>query len=167
MTTLATGPVAPSPVRDAYRFGHGPRPVLQPGTMGWSITDLDDPVTYTLWADGRYEIHDGVLVAMPASQFYSGAAAMNLSDLLKPYLRARGLRPTCAPEADIEVLPDRVVRGDTVGIWGDDRPKFDALRFPPPRTHWSKHALTIPPTMVIESVSQGHEGHHRRLVWRW
>ena len=167
MTTLDAPLVTPSPTRDTYRFGDGPDPVLRPGTMGWSIADLDDPDIYFQWAEGRFEIHDGVLVAMPASQFYGGAAAMSLSDLLKPYLRGLGLRPTFAPEADIEVLPDRVVRGDTVAIWGDDRQKFDALRFPPPRTHWSEHALTIPPTMVIESISVGHERHDRQTKRRW
>ncbi len=167
MTTTAAHPVAPSPVRDTYRFGDGPEPVLKPGTMGWSIADLEDPTTYALWADGRFEIHDGVLVAMPATYYYGGACAQNLVLILAPHLKGLGLRPTFAPEGDIQVLPDRVVRGDTVGIWGDDRPRFDALRFPPPRTHWSEHALTVPPTMVIESVSQGHEAHDRQTKRRW
>ena len=60
-----------------------------------------------------------------------------------------------------------LIRGETDGIWGDDRPKFDALRFPPPTRHWSQHALTIPPTLVIESVSVGHEAHDRRTKRRW
>ena len=167
MTTLATEAIIPSPVRDTYRFGDGPEPVLQPGTMGWSVADVEDPAVYALWARGRFEIHDGVLVAMPPSYFYGGAAALNLTYVLTPYLKGLGLRPTFAPEADIRVLPNRVVRGDTVGIWGDDRPKFDALRFPSPRAHWSEHALTIPPTLVIESVSQGHEAHDRQTKRRW
>jgi Uma2 family endonuclease len=168
MTTIATQPaIVPSPIRDPYRFGHGPDLVLRPGTLGWSIDDLEDPDVYFLWAEGRYEIHDGVLVEMPSSQFCGGAAVINLIRIVDPYLMGRGLRPSFAPEADIQVLPDRVVRGDTVGIWGDDRPKFDALRFPPPHEHWSEHALTIPPTMVIESISQGHEAHDRVTKRRW
>ena len=167
MSTLTTDPVVRSSVRDTYRFGDGPELALRPGTMGWSIADLDDPVAYALWANGRYEIHDGILVAMPASNYYGGATAHGLVKRVEPYLDGRQLRPLFAPEADIQVLPDRVVRGDIVGIWGDDRPKFDALRFPPPHTHWSEHALTIPPTLVIESVSQGHEAHDRQTKRRW
>jgi Uma2 family endonuclease len=167
MSTLAAGPIAPSPVRDTYRFGDGPEPALQAGTMGWSIADLEDPAIYALWADGRYEIHDGVLVKMPSSQFYGGAVVINLTLILHPYLIGLQRRPQFAPEADIQVLPDRVVRGDTVAIWGDDRAKFDTLRFPPPRTHWTQNALTIPPTMVIESISVGHEAMDRRTKRQW
>jgi Uma2 family endonuclease len=167
MTMLATEPVAPSPVRDPYRFGSGPDLTLRPGTLGWSIDDLEDPDVYFLWAEGRYEIHDGVLVEMPSSQFCGGAVVSNLTFILRPYLSGLHLRPQFAPAADIQALPDRVVRGDTVGIWGDDRAKFDALRFPPPRTHWSQHALTVPPTMVIESISVGHEAMDRQTKRRW
>jgi Uma2 family endonuclease len=168
MTTTAAHPTLPrSPSRDPYRFGSGPDLVLRPGTVGWSIEDLDDPEVHALWDQGRYEIHDGVLVEMPSSQFYGGAVVINLIRALDPYLTQRYLRADFAPEADIQVLPDRVVRGDTVAVWGDDRPKFDAVRFPPPRTHWSQHALTIPPTMVIESVSVGHEAMDRRTKRRW
>ena len=168
MTTIAAKPaIDPSPVRDPHRFGNGPNLALRPGTLGWSINDLEDPDVYFRWAQGRYEIHDGLLVEMPPSPFCGGAAVFNLIQILDPYLMARQLRPSFAPGAGIEALPNRVVRGDTVGIWGDDRPKFDALRFPPPRTHWSQHALTLPPTMVIESISVGHEAMDRRTKRQW
>ena len=135
--------------------------------MGWSAADLEDQAVYHLYAEGRYEIHNGVLVKMPASLFYSGAAASGLTYVIRPYLKARALAPIFAPEVDIEVEPDRVVRSDYVGVWGDDRAKFDALTFPPPRTHWSEHILTIPPTLVIGAVSQGHERHDRQTKRRW
>ncbi len=167
MTTLAAEPVQALPARDPYRFGDGPTPVLQVGTIGWSIADVEDPAIYPLWAAGRHEILDGVLAVMPPALFYGGSAADNLKFILRSHLRDRRVRCVTSAEVDIRVEDDRIVRADAVAIWGDDLPRFDALRFPPPRTDWRQHTLTIPPTLVIEAVSQGHEDHDRETKRAW
>ena len=160
-------PVGPSPVRDTYRFGDGPSPALQPGTLGWSVADVEDPATQVLWSQGRYEILNGVLTIMPPAYYYGGSSADNLKFILRTHLASRQLKCSTSAEVDIAVTDAQVVRADAVAIWGDDLPRFDALVFPPPRTHWSEHVLTIPPTLVIESVSQGHEVHDRQTKRRW
>ena len=167
MPTTTAQPVSPSPVRDTYRFGDGPEPVPQPGTMGWTAADADDPATNALLVRGRFEILHGVLTVMPPALLYSGAAADSLKFLLRLHLRSRQVDCLTAGEVDLAVTDTQVVRADAVAIWGDDLPRFEAMRFPPPRTHWSEHVLTSPPTLVIEAVSQGHEAHDRQTKRRW
>ena len=166
MPTDTLAAVSPSPVRDTYRFGHGEVPQLQPGTKGWTLDDVDDPETHSLWDQGRYEVHNGVLTVMPPAYFCGGATADNLKFLLRAYFAGQAVRCTTSAEVDLGVTAAQVVRADGVAIWGDDLPRFEALRFPPPRTHWSQHVLTRPPTLVIESVSQGHEEHDRQTKRR-
>ncbi len=167
MSTLAVKPIVPSPVRDGYRFGDGPLPVPQAGTMGWTVADVDDPAINAMLSRGRYEILNGVLTVMPPAYLYSGAAADNLKFVLKAHLQSQRLACVTAGEVDIGVTADQVVRADGVAIWGADLPRFQSLQFPPPRIHWSEHVLTLPPTLVIEAVSQGHEAHDRHTKRRW
>jgi Uma2 family endonuclease len=153
--------------RDQYRFGSGARPCLQPGTMGWTVHDLEDPQIRALWDDGAYEIIDGVLTVMPPAYFRGGKVADNLKYILRGYFAARKTRAVFSGEVDIAVRPPLVVRADGVVIVGDDLPKFESLRFDPPRTTWEDHALTLPPTIIIESVSEGHEAHDRTRKRAW
>ncbi len=166
MSTTAAQPVAPSPVRDTYRFGDGPVPALQPGTLGWTSADVDDPAINALWSRGRYEILDGVLTVVPPAYYYGGGVADNLKFLLRTHFAGQ-VRCSTSAEVDIAVTATQVVRADAVAIWGDDLPRLESLRFPAPRTHWSEHVLTLPPTLVIEAVSQGHDAHDRQTKRRW
>ncbi|HET6251373.1 MAG TPA: hypothetical protein VFE47_27055 [Tepidisphaeraceae bacterium] len=86
-----------------------PRP-FQPGTTGWSASDLDDPRIERLWENGRYEIVDGVLTTMPPAYFIGGNAAFNVAFAVKLYLMQRNLPGRFAPEVDIVIDEPRVVR---------------------------------------------------------
>jgi Uma2 family endonuclease len=152
--------------RDPYRFGNGPTPVLQVGTLGWSLEDLDDPEIRHLWDQGRYEIIEGVLTVMPPAFFRGGKVSDHLKFALRSYFAARGVRATFSGEVDIAAAPPRVLRADGVVIFGDDLPKFEAMRFED-NTTWEDHVLTLPPTLVIESVSQGHEEHDTVTKRKW
>ena len=153
--------------RDEYRFGRGPRPALQPGTMGWSVEDLNDPQIRSLWDEGRYEIIDGVLTVMPPAYFRGGKVVDNLKFLLRSHFAAQNIRALFSGEVDIAVEPPLVVRADGVVVLGEELPRFEALRFDDPETTWEDHPLTLPPTIVIESVSRGHEAHDRTKKRRW
>jgi Uma2 family endonuclease len=156
-----------SPVRDTYRFGDGPELVLKPGTMGWSASEMEDPQLRRLWDAGRYEILDGVLTVMPAAFFIGGESAETLAHLLRNYLKEKNVPASFSTEVDIQISQARLIRADFVAIFGDDLAKFKAIKFPAPTTDWRKHALIIPPTLVIESVSQGHEDHDRITKLKW
>jgi Uma2 family endonuclease len=167
MSSGILNPVKSSPVRDTYRFGDGPEPVLQPGTMGWTASEMEDPVLRRLWDAGRYEILDGVLAIMPAAFYLGGECAATLGYLLRSFLRERKIAASFSFEVDIQISELRLLRADVVAVFGDDLPKFRAMTFAGPNKDWRKHALVIPPTMIIESVSQGHEAHDRKTKRTW
>jgi Uma2 family endonuclease len=155
------------PRRDSYRFGNGPSLSLRPGTFGWSINDLRDPEIRQLWEAGRFEILDGVLIVMPPAYFRGGSVVDNLKFILRAHFRANHVPAAFSGEVDIAIASDRVVRADGVAICGNDLRKFDSLHFAPPRTNWRDHELTLPPTIIIESVSRGHETHDHITKRNW
>ena len=141
--------------------------MLQPGTMGWTADDLRDPEIRRLWDEGRFEIIEGVLTVMPAARFRGGNVGQNLIFLLRDYYARRNIRCKFAGEVDIEVAPPRVLRADAAMVLPDDLPKFAAMKFDEPGTDWQDHPLTLPPSLVVESLSPGHEAHDRRTKRRW
>jgi Uma2 family endonuclease len=155
------------PARDTYRFGRGPEIALQPGTMGWTAADLDDPEVRALWDAGPYEILDGVLTIMPPAYFRGGNVLDNLKFVLRNHFAQAGIRAQIAGEVDLVTTPSRVVRADGVVVLGEQLRGLEALRFDTPDTDWRDHALTLPPTLVIESVSRGHEFHDHVTKRQW
>jgi len=153
--------------RDPYRFGNGAEPVLQVGTFGWSVKDLEDPEIRFLWDQGRYEIIEGVLTVMPPAYFRGGKVADNLKFILRSYLVAQKIRAAFSGEVDIAAGPPRVLRADGVVVFGDDLARFESLRFDVPNTTWEDHVLALPPSLVIESISQRHEEHDRVTKLKW
>jgi Uma2 family endonuclease len=153
--------------RDTYRFGDGPEPVLQAGTLGWSTKDLEDPEIHFLWDQGRYEILDGVLTVMPPAYFRGGMVVDNLKFILRSHFKAQQIRAAFSGEVDIAITSSRAVRADGVVVIGEDLPQFESLQFEPAGTTWTDHVLILPPTLVIESVSQGHEDHDQVTKRRW
>ena len=167
MRAAVTNSIKSSPVRDTYRFGDGPDLVLKPGTMGWRGSEMEDPVLRGLWDDGRYEILDGVLTIMPAAFFRGGECATTLVFLMKDYFRGNNIPATFSSEVDIQINETRLLRADCVAVFGDDLNTFRGLKFSDPKDDWRDHALTVPPTLVIESVSQGHEAYDRQTKRNW
>jgi Uma2 family endonuclease len=153
--------------RDPYRFGEGPDPVLQPGTVGWTAEDLIDPSLRRQWEAGRFEIVDGVLTVMPPAFYVGGNVVDNLKRVLCAYCDARQMRVSTSSETHIVVNGVRVAMADGVAVLGEQLAKLDSLVFDPPGTTWKHHPLTVPPTIVIESVSEGHEAHDRVTKRRW
>jgi len=152
---------------DKYRFGSGPAPVLQPGTLGWSAADLDDPAVRSLWEDGRYEIIEGVLTTLPPLPFRHGNSLSNLQFCLREHFRAVRFRARFAIAVEIEINPRRVLRADGVVVSAGDLPKFESLGSDTRNRRWEDKLLTLPPTLVIESISPGYEAHDRVTKREW
>ena len=140
---------------------------FEPGTTGWTVADLEDPRIEAQWFSGRYEIVEGVLTKMPAA-YFSGSASLNeLIYLLKTHLRSRGLPDRFGTEVDIVLGEDRIVVAD--GVWlsaQDQNRQADAVRFAG-EADGRRVRILVPPTLIIESLSIGHELHDRRLKSRW
>jgi len=141
---------------------------FKPGTTGWSVNDLDDPAIERLWTQGRYEIVEGVLTQMPAAYFDGGSALQELIFLIRGYVDAKRLGGKFATEVDLVLGDLRVPRVDAVYLSREDREKQKQSHLHSGRGPALKYGrILIPPTLVIESLSLGHEAHDRETKRRW
>jgi Uma2 family endonuclease len=138
-----------------------------PGTTGWTAEDLDDPAIEREWFEGRYEIIDGVLTTMPPAYFLGQQSLEELVFTLKAHLKSLGQADHFGGEVDIIIDEDRVVRADAVWLTPQDMERqrhavVRAGKSDPDRTR-----VLVPPVLVIESVSPGHERHDERTKRKW
>jgi Uma2 family endonuclease len=140
---------------------------FQPGTTGWAASDLDDPEIEKLWFQGRYEIIDGVLTTMAPAYFDENSNLLNLLFICKLYARDRHLRGKFAHDGDIIIDESRVVVCDAAWLSADDKRRQRQAMAKAGKSDSKRTRLLIPPTLVIESVSLGHERHDRKTKFRW
>ena len=166
--TIATEPTQtaaqPTPARDVVTVEPC---TLVPGSIGWRVSQLDDPQTELLFTSGRYEIINGVLTPMAAAHFDPNACLFELIFQIKLFQTKAGIKGRFAPECDIIVDDLRLVTADFVWVTPEqsrlqrqaaaERQKRDARR----------SGLYVPPTLVIESVSYGHQDHDRVTKFAW
>jgi Uma2 family endonuclease len=153
--------------RDTYRFGNGAEPCPQPGTSGWTARDLDDPEVERDWVRNRYELVEGVLTKMPPAYFVGGNCAFNLMTILKSYSSERGLNFRLAAEGEIVIDQRRVLRADGLLLTPADARRQDQAARSAGKIDPKRVRLLVPPTLVIESVSPGHETHDRETKRAW
>ena len=154
MSTAAATLKAPTPTK-----------AFEVGTTGWTAADLDDPFVAAEWADGRYEIIEGVLTQMAAALARGGGPTGQMIILLGHHLHEAGLGGEVMPELDLLLSPRRVLLPDIAVMLPEDiRAQQGAV---PPGTDWRDHRITVPPTLVVETLSRGHESHDRetKAVW--
>lgn len=137
------------------------------GTTGWTAADLDDPEIEAKWAAGNYEIVEGVLTQMPPAYFTGGWSLNKLVRIVENHLEDKGIDAGFAPEVEIIIDQSRLPRADAALLTAEDevrhaRATRDAGRRSPERTR-----ILVPPTLIIESVSPGHESHDERTKKKW
>lgn len=149
------------PARNRKRFAVG--------TLGWTADDLDDPRIEKLWEKGRYEIVEGVLTEMPAAQYDSSQPLLNLLFLLKEHATRYKLGGGFAVETDVIVGKRRVAIVDGIFLTDEDERRQAVLyaRKPNRRPRVRFGRLMIPPTLIIENISLGHESHDRETKFKW
>jgi Uma2 family endonuclease len=141
---------------------------LIPGTTGWTIDDLDDPQIERLWSLGRYEIVEGVLTLMPAAYFDGGVALDNLLFLTRVHIHAQKLNWLVAREVDMVLNKRRLPVVDAVLLSSDDQQKQKAAHAATGKRKQLRYGrILVAPTLVIESISYGHEAHDRETKRRW
>jgi Uma2 family endonuclease len=140
---------------------------LKPGTTGWSVDDLDNPRVEARWVHGRYEIIEGVLTTMPAAYFEGSVAITKLIFAVMSHLRATSTRGEFATELDIVIDPTRVVKADAAYLSPEDRRRQREAAAAAGRADVRRTRILVPPTLLIESVSPGHELHDERTKRRW
>ena len=135
--------------------------VLIPGTTGWSADDLRDPDIARQWDAGRYEIIDGILVLMPPPSWDHGESLPEIIVALRNYLRDGGEAVRISVEVDIMTPWGEVLRADTAMLTpADVEAQKQALRAQGLDDQLLQR-LQVAPTLVIESLSRGHEKHDR------
>jgi Uma2 family endonuclease len=140
---------------------------FKPGTTGWTASDLDDPAIERQWVKGNYEIVEGVLTTMPPAYFAGGNAVANLIYLLKAHSKAAQLGWRFATEADIVIDPLRVPRVDAVMLTSGDAKKQEQAARASGKVDPKRVRILVPPTLIIESISPGHELHDTRTKKAW
>lgn len=137
------------------------------GTPGWSASDLDDPVIERQWFAGRYELVEGVLTEMPAAYFAGGNAVANVLVQVSAYSKAHRLKWRFATEADIVIDQARVVVADLAMLTPADSKRQTEAMKSAGKSDPRRVRILAPPTLIVESVSPGHELHDRRTKFRW
>jgi Uma2 family endonuclease len=140
---------------------------FEPGTTGWTARDLDDPAIEREWFKGRYEIVEGVLTKMPPAYFSGGESLFKLMLSLQNHFSANGPPGSFSFEVDIIIDDARVAVADAVFLTDAERMRQTEASQRAGRSDPDRTRILVPPTMVIESVSPGHELHDRRTKRRW
>ena len=138
-----------------------------PGTTGWTAADLDDPEIESLWVQGSYEIVKGVLTTMPPAYFLGGQALFDLMVILRDHFARNSIAGSFATEVEIFISNARLPRADAAMLTPLDRERQIEAAARAGREDADRTRLLIPPTLIIESVSPGHEAHDRRTKKSW
>jgi hypothetical protein len=142
--------------------------VFAPGTMGWTVADLEDPLFARLWFAGRYEIVEGVLTQMPAAYFAGQEALYNLMRVVEDHAVAElGVRPRIAMEVEVVVNLRRLARSDAAMLLPADSKRQTAAARKAGKTDPARTLIYVPPTLIVESLSPGHEDHDLHTKRRW
>lgn len=140
---------------------------FRPGTTGWSASDLDDPRIEGKWLRGSYEIVEGVLTRMPPAYFIGGESLFNLMFLVRSHQDRTAIKGSFSVEVDLVIDEERVAKADAVWMTPEEYERQEegsrrAGRPDPDRTR-----ILVPPSLVIESLSPGHERHDHHVKRKW
>lgn len=134
---------------------------MEPGTSGWTASDLDEPTVARQWDAGRFEIVDGILKTMPPADFDHGEVVIALLTLTKAHLRSQGVRARISAEVDLVVGEDDVLRVDGMLVTDQEVAAQQRVLVQLKRDTGKLGRIRVAPKLVIESVSLGHERHDR------
>jgi Uma2 family endonuclease len=140
---------------------------FEPGTTGWTAADLDDPAMEAQWAAGSYEIVEGVLTRMPPAYFTGGYSLYKLMRNVDAYLEQEGISAGFGTGVEIILDQARLSRADAALLTAEDEIRHAKAARAAGRKSPERTRILVPPTLIIESVSPGHELHDERTKKRW
>ena len=141
---------------------------LIPGTTGWTVHDLDDPKIEEEWEANHFQIIEGVLALMPPAYFDNSVALQRLVRIVQGHLEEQGLPFDFGYEVDVIVGETRIPKVDAVYMSDADRTRqlrANKARRKPKGIKYGR--LCVPPTLVIENISKGHESEDRIVKRRF
>jgi Uma2 family endonuclease len=131
------------------------------------VDDLEDPAIERQWFNGPYEIVDGVLTKTPPAYFAGGESLFLLMTLAREHAAKLGTKARFSTEVDIVCSRRRVARSDAAMLLPDDTARQNAAARKVGKTDLKRTRIYVPPTLVIESMSVGHEDHDREVKRVW
>jgi len=140
---------------------------FEPGTTGWTAGDLDDPRVEEQWLKGSYEIVEGVLTTMPPAYFIGGKALYRLMRAVSAFQDSHSLAGDFSVEVDLVIDDERVAKADAVWMTPLEQQRQAEAALRGGRSDPHRSRILVPPTLVIESVSPGHERHDRHVKRKW
>jgi Uma2 family endonuclease len=140
---------------------------FQVGTTGWTVEDLDDPEFERLWEKGRYEIVEGVLTKMPAAYYDSGRAVNKLAALIDRWLVERDMGGGTSTETDLVLNERRIPKVDLMYLTAAQERQQRKLSRQRGRKGVRFGRIVVPPELVLESISLGHEEHDLVVKRAW
>jgi Uma2 family endonuclease len=137
------------------------------GTTGWTASDLDDPRIEGKWLRGSYEIVEGVLTRMPPAYFIGGNSLYRLMRAVSAHQDAARILGEFSVEVDIVVDEERVAKADAIWMTPDEETRQADAANRAGRPDPKRSRILVPPSLIIESVSPGHERHDHRVKRKW
>src|SRR5258706_2014066 len=131
---------------------------LIPGSTGWTVHDLDDPMVEEAWEAGHFQIIEGVLAIMPPAYWDNSVALQQLIYQIQRHLEERSLPTGFGYEVDVIVGETHVPKADAVYMSEADKTRqlqANKTRRKPKGIKYGR--LRVPPTLVIENIRKGHE----------
>ena len=138
-----------------------------PGTTGWTADDLNDPQIERLWEAGAYEIVEGVLTLMPPAYHDGTLPLSRLRRLIERHLDATHTPGEFTNEDDFIIARKKVARVDLLFMTPDDHRRQEEAHATRRRARLRFGRIVVPPTLIVESVSLGHEDHDRETKRSW
>lgn len=141
---------------------------LIPGSTGWTVHDLDDPKLEAEWEASHFQIIEGVLALTPPAYWETSEALQRLVLHVQLYLKGLGLPSGFGFEVDVIVGETRVPKADAVYMSAEDKARqlhADRAKKKPKGIKYGR--LRVPPTLVIENASKGHESEDRIVKRRF
>jgi len=134
---------------------------LIPGSTGWSVHDLDDPKIQSEWEAGHFQIIEGVLAIMPPAYWETSECLQRLVFQVQTYLKKKRLPTGFGFEVDVVVGEISVPKADAVYMTRADKARQRRANSPQTPKELKYGRVTVPPTLVIENISKGHESEDR------
>jgi Uma2 family endonuclease len=134
---------------------------LIPGSTGWSVRDLDDPKIEAEWEAGHFQIIEGVLAIMPPAYWETSECLQRLVFHVQTHLKKRRLPTGFGFEVDVVVGEIRIPKADAVYMSRADKAKQRRANNPRTPKELKYGRVCVPPTLVIENISKGHESEDR------
>jgi hypothetical protein len=135
---------------------------LKPGSNGWTCEDLDAPGVREQWEREHVELVHGVIAEIPALHFAHGQPLAKLAYLLTLHFEENAVDAEVGVgEVDLQVAPDTRCRVDGLVLTAADKLRQERRQAQLRPGEHPPGVIVVPPSVVIESISLGHEKHDR------